>query len=254
MEKNILSEFWKLLNQVEDFYATGFEDKHNPLSGDEGPGRSNGADGSGRPAGSADSLEQVRMEVSQCTLCPLYRERRQAVAGEGSGSPLVLMVGEGPGAEEDRTGRPFVGPAGRYLDRWLAAVVLGNDPESTLSRDTNTYITNVVKCRPPGNRDPLPEEIQTCLPYLERQVELLKPKAILTLGRVALHTLAQTSGSLGSLRGRLYSYKDIPLVPTYHPSAVLRELSLQGRRAQSRAAVWEDLKRLKALLENEPLR
>jgi DNA polymerase len=205
------------------------------------------------PEAQALELARVAEEVSRCTRCPLARSRNRPVAGQGPLQPLVLIVGEGPGAEEDRTGRPFVGRAGQYLDRWLSAVVVGKGGVA-LDRGTNTYITNVVKCRPPGNRDPSAEEIAACLPYLERQVDALAPRAILSLGRVALHTLTGRTESLGALRGRLYSYRNVPLIPTYHPSAVLRDITHSGRQARTRAYVWEDLKRLKALLEYEPLR
>jgi uracil-DNA glycosylase family 4 len=143
-------------------------------------------------------------------------------------------VGEGPGFEEDRSGRPFVGPAGQYLDTWLAAI--------GLDRRRNAYIANIVKCRPPGNRDPLPEESAACLPYLQRQVALLRPRAILTVGRIATQVLTGRSEGIGQLRGSLHSYQGIPLVGTYHPSAVLRD------KERLRAPVWEDLKRLRSLL------
>jgi DNA polymerase len=145
-----------------------------------------------------------------------------------------MVVGEGPGAEEDRRGKPFVGRAGQYLDRWLAAV--------GLDRTSNCFIGNIVKCRPPGNRDPLPEESAACMPYLKEQIDILKPKAILTLGRIATQILCGRSEGIGKLRGEELDYLGIPVVPTYHPSAVLRNTDL-------RPAVWEDLKRLRALPE-----
>jgi DNA polymerase len=148
-------------------------------------------------------------------------------------NPRVLVVGEGPGAEEDATGRPFVGKAGQYLDRWLKAI--------DLDRKVNCFIANIVKCRPPGNRDPLPEESAACLPYLREQIAILQPKAILAVGRIAAQVLTGRAAGIGELRSRQYTFGDIPLVVTYHPSAVLRDRSL-------RAPVWEDLKRLNALL------
>ena len=261
------SDFLRLLDAVEGFFT------HGERPDEEAAARTPGVEAHGAgpkeaqdappaaavPEDGADSapvggaLEVLCGEIDRCSRCPLSRSRKRAVAGEGHPRPLVLVIGEGPGADEDRTGRPFVGRAGQYLDRWLTAVRIGSG-KAVPSRETNTYISNVVKCRPPGNRDPLPEEIQACLPYLERLVDLLKPRAILTLGRVALHTLTGKSDSLASMRGRLYTYRDVPLVPTYHPSAVLREMSQMGKQAVSRARVWDDLKRLKALLENEPLR
>jgi uracil-DNA glycosylase family 4 len=144
----------------------------------------------------------------------------------------VLFVGEGPGEEEDRTGRPFVGAAGQYLDKWIPAIGL---------QRAQCFIANVVKCRPPRNREPHPEEIAACLPFLRRQIHIIQPKAICCLGRIAAQTLLETTGSLGSLRGKVRSWEGIPLVVTYHPSAVLRDSSL-------RKPVWDDLKLLKTLL------
>jgi DNA polymerase len=179
-------------------------------------------------------MERVASEVSGCTRCRLSETRNNTVPGEGPPDPLVMCIGEGPGADEDRTGRPFVGRAGQYLDKWLTAV--------DLDRRTNTYIANIVKCRPPGNRDPLEDEADACLPYLRRQIALLGPSYILTLGRVASQILTGRTEGIGSLRGGTYEFLGVPLIPTYHPSGVLRNPEL-------RAPVWEDLKRLKALLD-----
>ncbi len=187
------------------------------------------------PSAAQDSLAAVAREVAVCQRCALHRERKRAVPGEGADRPAVLVVGEGPGADEDRTGRPFVGAAGQYLDKWLQAV--------DLSRERNCFIANVVKCRPPGNRDPLPEETAACLPFLERQIRLLAPRAILCVGRVASRTLLGRDSPIGSLRGRVHDYRGLPLVPTYHPSAVLRSPDLKR-------PVWEDLKRLKLALDS----
>jgi DNA polymerase len=144
----------------------------------------------------------------------------------------VLFVGEGPGEEEDRTGRPFVGAAGQYLDKWIPAIGL---------QRSQCFIANVVKCRPPRNREPHPEEIAACLPFLKRQIKVMGPRTICCLGRIAAQTLLKTTASLGSLRGKVYSWNGIPLVVTYHPSAVLRETAL-------RKPVWDDLRLLKTLL------
>ena len=158
------------------------------------------------------------------------------VFGEGKLQPLAMVVGEGPGADEDASGRPFVGRAGQYLDRWLASI--------GLSRQSNAYIANIVKCRPPGNRDPEADEVEACLPYLKRQVELIQPRSILCLGRTAAHTLLSSTDSIQQMRSRWYRFDSIPVLVTYHPSAVLRNPNL-------RAAVWEDLKRLAAFLKIE---
>jgi uracil-DNA glycosylase family 4 len=144
-----------------------------------------------------------------------------------------MFVGEGPGAEEDRTGRPFVGAAGQYLDKWLKSIALDR---------SKCYIANCVKCRPPQNREPHPEEIGACLPYLERQIAAVRPRLICCLGRIAAQTLLGTTSSLGALRGKVHQRKGIPVVVTYHPSAVLRDQSL-------RKPVWEDLKVIQRLLQ-----
>ncbi|HET6450866.1 MAG TPA: uracil-DNA glycosylase [Spirochaetia bacterium] len=165
--------------------------------------------------------------------CGLAANRTHTVPGEGSSHAEVMFVGEGPGAEEDRTGRPFVGAAGQYLDKWLKSIDLAR---------ADCYIANCVKCRPPQNREPHPEEIAACLPYLERQIASIKPRVICCLGRIAAQTLLGTTASLGSLRGKVHDRRGIPVFVTYHPSAVLRDQSL-------RKPVWDDLKELKKLLQ-----
>ncbi len=181
-----------------------------------------------------NALLQIAEEIGKCKKCGLSLTRTKPVPGEGGVDPLVMIIGEGPGADEDRTGRPFVGRAGKYLDKWLNAI--------GLSREKDCFIGNIVKCRPPNNRDPKPEESNACLPYLLKQIEILKPKAILTVGRISSQILLGRSSGIGSLRGKVYYYRDIPLVPTYHPSGVLRNPSL-------RPYVWEDLKLLKSLID-----
>ena len=191
-------------------------------------------------AAAGDSLPQVAAEVAACRACGLCAGRTNGVPGEGAARPLVMVVGEGPGREEDRSGRPFVGAAGQYLDRWLAAI--------DLQRDANCFITNVVKCRPPGNRDPLPEEANACRPFLQRQIRLLRPQALLSVGRIASQALIGRQAPIGALRGQVHHYPadqagaaPLPLVATYHPSAVLRNPSL-------RRPVWDDLRLLQRLL------
>lgn len=186
------------------------------------------------------SLQAVYAAVAQCGACKLAATRTKPVAGEGpeelsrlSNSVEVMVIGEGPGADEDRQGRPFVGKAGQLLDKMLEAI--------QLSRKTNCYITNVVKCRPPQNRDPEPDERSCCAPFLEAQIRLTRPKMILVLGRVAAQHLLQTSEGIGKLRGRFFEYSGIPLMPTYHPSALLRDESLKR-------PAWEDLKRFRSRL------
>jgi uracil-DNA glycosylase family 4 len=217
----------QLLDTAEDYFRGGFR-RDRPVPGED----TGSAEAAGETSGEAD-LEVVAREVSACTRCALARTRTIAVPGEGAARPLVLAVGEGPGAEEDASGRPFVGPAGQYLDKWLAAI--------GLDRQETCFIANVVKCRPPGNRDPGPEEITACRGYLDRQIAALRPRAILALGRFAAQVLTGATQGITLLRGRTHACGGVPLVATYHPSAVLRDASL-------RAAVWDDLKRLKALL------
>jgi DNA polymerase len=179
-------------------------------------------------------LALLEERVRTCTKCPLHEGRTNAVPGTGVLDPLVMVIGEGPGAEEDRLGEPFVGKAGKYLDKWLEAI--------DLSRTTNAYIANIVKCRPPGNRDPDSEEAAACIPYLHEQIMLIRPKTILTVGRVATGHLLDTQAGIGSLRNTVYRYRDIPLIPTYHPSGVLRN-------PDYRRPVWEDLKLLRSVLD-----
>lgn len=178
-------------------------------------------------------LDQLRTRAMGCTLCPLCETRTQVVFGEGSPTASLMVVGEAPGADEDRSGRPFVGRAGRLLDRLLMSI--GFPRESV-------YICNVLKCRPPQNRNPTPTEVETCSPYLRRQIELVKPSAILAVGTFPAQTLLETNESIGRLRGRVHSYQNVPLIPTYHPAAVLRNPTWIR-------PVWEDLQRLRHLID-----
>ena len=165
-------------------------------------------------------------DVAACTACALCRTRHRTVPGVGSTPADWLFVGEGPGSEEDAKGEPFVGQAGRLLDNMLAA--LG------LARGANVYIANVVKCRPPQNRTPEPREVEACLPYLDRQIELLRPRLIVALGKSAATALLDVDATIASLRGRIHRYREVPLVVTYHPAYLLRNLP-------DKAKAWEDL-------------
>ena len=173
--------------------------------------------------------ESLRAEVLACTKCALHGSRTQGVFGVGSREAQWLVVGEAPGAEEDRRGEPFVGRAGHLLDAMLKAI--------GLSRGSNVYIANVLKSRPPGNRDPKPEEVAACLPYLMRQIELLKPRVMLAVGRIAAQNLLSTDAPLGRLRGKVHHFGELntPWIVTYHPAYLLRTPS-DKRKA------WEDLK------------
>lgn len=171
--------------------------------------------------------------VRACTRCVLHNTRTQTVFGVGDRRAQWLFVGEAPGADEDRQGEPFVGRAGQLLNAMIAAVGLKRE---------QVYIANVLKCRPPNNRDPQPNEVEQCEPYLIRQIELIQPKLIVALGRHAAHSLLKTDLALARLRGQRLSYQDIPLVVTYHPAYLLRTPS-DKRKA------WEDLRRARSLMQ-----
>jgi DNA polymerase len=185
-----------------------------------------------------DSLAQIASEISVCQACSLCGGRTNTVPGEGVSEPQVLVIGEGPGADEDASGRPFVGNAGQLLDKMLDAI--------GLSRKTNCFIANVVKCRPPNNRDPQLDEITACSSFLKRQIAVLRPAFILCAGRIAAQTMLKTQEPIGKLRGAFnevcFDDLAIPLLATYHPSALLRSEGLKR-------PAWEDLKLLRAKLE-----
>lgn len=168
----------------------------------------------------------LRESARECRRCALCKQRKQAVFGVGNESAPWLFVGEGPGAEEDEQGEPFVGQAGKLLDNMLAAI--------GMRRGREVYIANVVKCRPPGNRTPSLEEAAACAPYLDRQIALVKPRLIVALGKTAATRLLASEASLASLRGRMHSYRGIPVVVTYHPAYLLRSLPEKSKS-------WEDL-------------
>jgi DNA polymerase len=184
----------------------------------------------GNEAGAAPmahmNWSELKAKVAACTACGLRKTCTQTVFGVGDEEADWLLVGEAPGAEEDARGEPFVGQAGRLLDSMLAGI--------GLKRGEDVYIANVLKCRPPGNRNPEPAEVAQCAPHLIRQVELINPKLILAMGRFACQTLLATDASIASLRGRLHSYQGVPLIVTYHPAYLLRSLP-------DKAKAWEDL-------------
>jgi uracil-DNA glycosylase len=179
-----------------------------------------------RTHGLANGWVQLKQAVSGCTRCGLHKTRTQTVFGVGDENADWMLIGEAPGAEEDRLGDPFVGQAGRLLDSMLAAI--------DLHRTRNVYIANVLKCRPPGNRNPEPEEVAKCTPHLLQQIEFVQPKLILAMGRFAAQTLLDTDASIASLRGKLYRYAGRPLIVTYHPAYLLRNLP-------DKAKAWADL-------------
>ena len=169
---------------------------------------------------------ELKAAVAKCVACPLHAKRNKTVFGVGDENADWVFVGEGPGADEDALGDPFVGQAGKLLDNMLAAI--------KLKRGDNVYIMNVVKCRPPGNRNPEPAEMLKCEPFLQRQIELIKPKLLIALGRVAAVSLLARDASIASLRGKVHQYNGIPLIVTYHPAYLLRSLTEKAR-------TWEDL-------------
>ena len=180
------------------------------------------------------SYKDLRNHALSCTRCGLAESRKNVVFSDGVEDASVMVVGEAPGANEDQTGLPFVGAAGKFLDLLLATV--------DLSRVKNTYICNVLKCRPPGNRDPKPDEIKSCSPFLTRQIQLIQPEALLAVGSFAGRLLTgQEKTALGRIRGEVHSYQGVPLVVTYHPAALLRN-------PKWTFAFWEDLQLLRQVL------
>ncbi|MBI5780847.1 MAG: uracil-DNA glycosylase [Rhodocyclales bacterium] len=179
--------------------------------------------------------EALEAEIRACSACTLHRTRTQAVTGVGNRQARWMFVGEGPGREEDRRGEPFVGPAGKLLDAMLFALRLDR---------TQVYIANAVKCRPPDNRTPTPEEIAACAPFLFRQIELVRPKVLVALGRPAAFALLNEEIKIAQARGRIFRYGEIPVVVTYHPAYLLRNPA-------DKAKAWEDLCRAQALVEGK---
>ena len=175
-----------------------------------------------------ETLEQIRADIGDCCCCKLSNSRKNIVFGAGSPSARLVFVGEGPGFEEDKTGKPFVGAAGKLLTKIIQAIKLTRE---------QVYICNIIKCRPPGNRNPEPDEIKACFPFLERQIAALKPDFICALGLFATQTLLETKEPISKLRGRFHDYKGIKLLPTYHPAYLLRN-------PDKKRDVWEDMKKL----------
>ncbi len=180
-------------------------------------------------------LATVREEIGDCSRCPLHEGRNTIVFGEGDAHTRLMFIGEGPGAEEDRLGRPFVGPAGRLLDKMIKAMKLDR---------SQVYIANIVKCRPPHDRNPEALEIKTCVQFLEQQIAIVKPEIIVALGATSAQTLLETRESITKLRGKFRSRKGIQVMPTFHPSYLLRAEPDRKPKAQA----WDDLKKVMALL------
>jgi DNA polymerase len=179
-------------------------------------------------------LEAIARTVHACTRCPLYKTATHGVPGEGNPNADFVVVGEAPGADEDASGRPFVGASGQLLTKILAAIKLARE---------DVFIANVVKHRPPGNRNPTPDEVEACSPYLVRQLELVRPKVILTVGNFAAQTLLGTKHGIGKLRGQVHLYHGVPLIATYHPAALLRNPAWKR-------PTWEDVQLARRILDS----
>jgi uracil-DNA glycosylase family 4 len=182
----------------------------------------------------AESLDQVRGILGECTRCRLHRDRSKIVFGQGNPKARLMFIGEGPGAEEDRQGLAFVGKAGQLLTRIIVAIGLTRE---------QVYIANIVKCRPPGNRDPQEDEIATCLPFLEQQIRVIGPEIICTLGAPASKTILDTKEPISRLRGRFYERNGIQVMPTFHPAYLLRNPS-------EKRPVWEDMQKIQKRYES----
>ncbi len=184
----------------------------------------------------AAQLAAISARIEGCERCGLCATRSRVVPGEGAAQPEILFVGEGPGADEDRQGRPFVGAAGQLLDKMISAMGFAREA---------VFIANVVKCRPPGNRNPEPEEIAACLPYLDRQIDALRPKVICTLGNVPLRALRGAGPGITRARGTAFDYRGYTVIPTFHPSYLLRN-------AAGKKPCWEDLQAVLAVIGRTP--
>ena len=189
------------------------------------------------PDGIPGKMALLEKEISGCMKCDLGSTRKNIVFGDGNSEAGILIVGEGPGATEDETGKPFVGRSGKLLDKILASVDLNRE---------KLFIANIVKCRPPNNRNPSPSESEICSRYLQQQIEIMNPGIIVALGASAARTLLNTRTGIGLLRGEFHSYMDIPVLVTYHPAALLRSPALKR-------PVWEDMKKLKSFMDEAGL-
>jgi len=219
------------LDIASDFLGSGYKSEPKDYQFDD-------TQAAVKPEISLDSIEKIAEEIRACKDCALCEKRLNAAPGEGVLNPVVMVIGEGPGEDEDKQGRPFVGKAGQLLDKMLSSI--------DLSRTANCFIANVVKCRPPNNRDPHPEEIAACAHFLEKQISLLKPRFILIAGKVAAHALLKTTDPIGKIRGKFFELTFgslcIPVIATYHPAALLRS-------EEYKRPAWEDLKLLKASID-----
>jgi DNA polymerase len=192
--------------------------------------------GWGNDGGKAETLEDIQRELEDCKRCKLHRGRKNIVFGKGNPRASLVFVGEGPGYEEDLQGEPFVGAAGQLLTRIIQAIHMARE---------DVYICNIVKCRPPKNRNPMPDEVAACRPFLVRQIKAIRPLVICALGAIAAQALLNTDESITKLRGDIHLYQEIPLVPTYHPAFILRN---PARKRD----VWEDIQKVQKIISDVP--
>jgi len=225
---NTREEYVNLIDDIIDYIKTGFRSKkanHLHINKKEDKTVNNQ-----KFISKKDKIAIINKEIISCKKCSLHLKRINAVPGDGSVNADIMFIGEGPGEMEDIKGKPFVGRAGELLTKMLLSINLKRD---------EVYITNIVKCRPPDNRTPLPEEVAYCFPYLESQIGIINPMIICCLGSPAIKTLIKTNIGISKLRGKFYRYKNIPVIPTFHPAAVLRFPDKYKRD------VWNDLKMLR---------
>ncbi len=185
------------------------------------------------PSVTSETLEEIRRDLGDCRRCKLHQVRRTVVFGEGNPKASLMFVGEGPGYDEDVQGRPFVGKAGQLLTKIIQSIGL---------RREDVYIGNIIKCRPPQNRNPEPDEIESCHPFVLRQIQAIRPKIICALGTFAAQTLLKTSAKITALRGKVFDLDGIKVIPTYHPAYLLRN-------PEKKRETWEDMKQIQALLQ-----
>ncbi len=222
---NAEERFKELLQDTIDYIKTGFRTNRPQAAGE--PHSEKRETGKDQTRGYDPRIDET---IRSCTKCRLYEQRRNAVPGMGNTDADIMFIGEGPGEQEDIQGLPFVGKAGQLLSKMLAAIQLKRE---------EVYITNVVKCRPPGNRAPLPDEVDACFPYLKRQIDMIRPRIIVCLGGPAIQTMLKSNLGITKLRGQIHRFEEIPLIATYHPAAVLRFPERYKRD------VWNDLKLLR---------
>jgi len=189
--------------------------------------------GDATEAAEVTSLAEVRDELGECTRCKLHAGRNHLVYGDGNPDAALMFVGEAPGRDEDQQGVPFVGRAGQLLTKIIEAIDLTRE---------DVYIANVIKCRPPENRNPEPDEVETCQPFLFAQIDVIQPRVIVALGSFAAHTLLESEEPISKLRGRIYDYRGAQLIPTFHPAYLLRS-------PDRKRDVWEDMKKVRAMLQ-----